>query len=90
MGTRSLTRNERKRLRPLSEETEIPIRVTSTPKTAPDSDETVPLKSEAVGWRPGVRCVRLSEQCFEQYSDTELVGLLAHELGHHDGNHRLV
>jgi Zn-dependent protease with chaperone function len=88
---RPLTDAERERLVPLIEETDIPIEVTSTPTTFMETDErTIPLAGEASGYWPRERRVVLGEQCFEEFTDEELVGLLAHELGHQEGYHGLV
>jgi hypothetical protein len=77
---RGLTERERERLAPLVEKTDIPIEVTATPTTFDSNDElTVPLAGEAVGYWPCERRVVLREQCFTEYTDKELVGLLAHE-----------
>lgn len=86
---RELTAEERDRLQPLIEETEIPIRVTATEMTVSD-EEIIPLAAKAVGHWPFEREIVLSELCFEEYSDEQLIGLLAHEIGHHDGRHILV
>lgn len=88
MSERYLTLDECERLSPLIEETELPVRVTSSATTL--GEDEIALMGETVEWRPRARRVLLSEQCFERYSDEELLGLLAHELGHHDGYHGLV
>jgi Zn-dependent protease with chaperone function len=88
---RPLTDAERARLSPLVEETEIPVCVTAEPTVFFETEEWVrTLSGEAVGWRSSTRRVVLSERCFECEEDAPLVGLLAHELGHHDGNHLLL
>lgn len=87
---RQLTDEERARLSPLVEETEIPVRVTAEPTVFFETEDwTRTLSGEAVGWRSSTQRVVLAERCFECEEDAQLVGLLAHELGHHDGNHLL-
>lgn len=88
ISERYLTLEECERLSPLIEKTELPVRV--TPPTTTLGEDEIALIGGADGWRPRARRVLLSAQCFERYSDEELLGLLAHELGHHDGYHRLV
>lgn len=87
--TRALTAEERDRLQPLIEECEIPVRVSLEEMTL-DGEGMIPLAGQAVGHWPFERRVILREECFETYSDLQLTGLLAHELGHHDGRHVLL
>lgn len=89
METRPLTPSERDRLQPLLDRTEIPIRVTAADMTVTD-DEIIPLAAKAVGHWPQDRSIIIWDGCFEQYTDRQLTGLLAHELGHHDGHHILL
>lgn len=86
---RSLTEAERTRI--FSGESELeppamPIYVD------PDLEavEDYPLGGEAVGWLPGSRRIVLRGDVFENYSDPQLHGLLAHEIGHHRGSHVLM
>lgn len=81
---RSLTDSERDRLGPLIDETEIPIRVADEIEAIED---VLWLSGEATGWRPGRRRVELSERSIEHLNDDALLGLVAHEIGHHRGYH---
>jgi Zn-dependent protease with chaperone function len=76
----------------LIEETAIPIRSTSDPTVWFETDEaTRSLDGEAVGWWPvRSRQVVLAERCFDRLTDEELLGVVAHELGHHAGYHGLL
>jgi Zn-dependent protease with chaperone function len=88
---RELTDEERARLPELVDETAFPVYVTSEPTVDPLSERS--LAGEARGWWPySARRVVLSEVCFTEpgYTDELLAGLLAHEVGHHQGHHGLL
>lgn len=85
--SRRLTAAERACLTPVLEETEITIRVVEEIEAV---DDVLWLSGEAVGWLPGRRRIELSERSIEHLSDEQLLGLAAHELGHHRGRHVLV
>lgn len=84
---RGLTDDERERLQPVLDDTEIPVRVTAEAMTL-DDEALIAVAAKAVGWWPFERAIILREQCFD-YSDEQLLGLLAHEIGHHRGHHGL-
>jgi hypothetical protein len=86
--TRPLTDEERDRLQPLLDDTEIPVRVTAE-EMALDDEDLIAVAGKAVGLWPFEREIILRDQCFD-YSDEELLGLLAHEIGHHRGHHGLL
>jgi Zn-dependent protease with chaperone function len=89
--TRALTDDERDRLQPLLDRTDIPVRVTAEPLIFfEDDDGTETFAAHAAGLRPRNRRVVFQETCFEDYSDEQLLGVFAHELGHHDGRHGLI
>lgn len=85
MSERALTLDEHDRLAPLLAETEMPVRVATTSLTV--AGRAGPMAGEAVGRWPNERWVLLGEDCFEQFDDEQVLGLLAHEVGHHDGYH---
>jgi Zn-dependent protease with chaperone function len=89
---RPLTDDERARLEPLIEETEIPVCVTAEPTVWFETDEdTRSFAGEAIGWWPvRSREVVIDERCFDRLTDEEFLGLVAHELGHHAGYHGLI
>lgn len=85
--SRSLTDEERDRLRPELEQTEIPMRVTDSIEPIED---VIELHGEATGWRSGDRRIVLSSRTFDRLENEQLRALLAHEIGHHRGRHPLL
>lgn len=88
MTERALTAGERDRLAPLLDETEIPVRVSTEPLTF--SEVEILIGGQARGCWPRERSIVLSTEQFERADDEQLLGLFAHEVGHHAGYHGLV
>lgn len=82
--SRPLTSTERERLTPVLSQTDIPVCVTDVIESM---DDVITLHGEASGWRSSERQIMLSSGAFEQLEDDQLRALLAHEIGHHRGNH---
>jgi hypothetical protein len=81
--TRSLTPDERTRLRPLITRSSISVKVEK------DHEQAEPI-GKAYGGLPFCRYISLPETCFTEMSDAALVGLLGHERAHLRRWHQLL